>query len=69
MKHLQTIAVRTSRQCIIQPAEFSAAMKILIATGLENRIMFGSDNGDIRNSSGRSGPGLFIFRPERKNIP
>ncbi|HYG38520.1 MAG TPA: amidohydrolase family protein [Cytophagales bacterium] len=32
---------------ILQPAEFSKVMKQLIENGLEDRIMFGSDNGKI----------------------
>lgn len=33
---------------IIPPGMFSGIVKLFIDNGLEDRIMFGSDNGDIR---------------------
>lgn len=39
-----------SNPYIVSPKQFSATMKVLIESGLENRLMFGSDNGDIKQT-------------------
>ena len=35
---------------IVKPGDFSGAMKTFIEAGLEDRLMFGSDNGDIKKT-------------------
>jgi len=35
---------------IVKPGDFSGAMKTFVEEGLEDRLMFGSDNGDIKKT-------------------
>ena len=35
---------------IVRPGEFSGAIKTFVEAGLEDRLMFGSDNGDIEKT-------------------
>lgn len=67
MKYYQTVYADISvisNPYIFSPGEFQEIMRQLIQAGLEDRLMFGTDNGDIRSILDNTD--LLTLTPEQK---
>jgi len=53
---------------IVKPGDFSGAMKTFVEEGLEDRLMFGSDNGDIKKTVASVEQLNFLSKGQKEKI-
>jgi len=53
---------------IVKPGDFSGAMKTFVEAGLEDRLMFGSDNGDIKKTVASVEQLNFLSKEQKEKI-
>jgi len=53
---------------IVKPGDFSGSMKTFVEAGLEDRLMFGSDNGDIKKTVASVEQLNFLSKEQKEKI-